>query len=114
MTVQYNRFPTYQEALTKGKDTSSGWYRFWSGLYTGQPKGPVSALTIGPSPFTYQSAQGGTVYLSGGTTTQVQISRDGANFYPTGATSGAFPISQGDLLVVTYSVAPPTATFVPL
>lgn len=113
MTVQYNRFPTYQEALTKGKNTASGWYVFWAGLFTGQPKGPVAAISVGASPFTYQSPQGGTVYLSGGTTTQVQISRDGSNFYITGATSGPFPLSQGDLLVVSYSVSPPTATFVP-
>lgn len=111
---QYNRFPTYKEPVTtKGGNTSNSWYTFWSGLFQGNPTGPVSALLPVSSPFTYVAPVAGVVFLSAGTTTGVQISRDNANFYPTGATSGAFPLSQGDVLVVSYSMAPPTATFFP-
>lgn len=113
MTVALNRMPTYQEPLDQKGVTTRGWYTFWSGLFQGQPTGPVSVLQVGTSPFSYIAPQGGTVILSGGSTTAVQFSRDGVNLYSTGATSGMFPLSKGDTLVVTYSLAPPNMEFVP-
>lgn len=108
-----NRMPEYKETLTLKGSTTRGWYSFWSGLLKGQPTGPVSSVAVGASPSSFQAPQGGTVILNGGTTTQVQFSRDGSNFYITGQTAGMFPMSQGDTLVVTYPVGPPTMTFVP-
>lgn len=111
--MQLNRLPTYNENLTQGGKTSKSWYAYFAGLFTGQPTGPVSAVTVNANPFTYQASAAGTLIVSGGTTTQVQFSRDGANFYLTGVTAGMFPVSQGDILVITYSVGPPTVTFAP-
>ena len=73
----------------------------------------ISTIKVGSSPFTYVAPVGGTVIVNGGSTTQIQFSRDGANFYITGQTAGMFPLSQGDQLIVTYPVAPPTMTFIP-
>lgn len=113
----FNRFPTYQEPLQSGKQkdmpTTRGWFSFWSGLFAGQATGPHSAITVKSSPFTYVAPLGGSVIVQGGTTTQIKFSRDGNNFFVTGVTAGMLPVSQGDQLVVTYSVGPPTMTFVP-
>lgn len=111
--TQLNKLPDFNTPLTVKGVTQSPWYRLWQGLFSGVPTGNLSVVTVGPPPFTYVAPVGGTLILSGGTITQTQFSRDGANFYVTGQTTGMFPLSQGDQLVVSYSVGPPTATFVP-
>lgn len=113
MSNAFNRIPTYTEALvTKGAITR-GWYSFFLGLLKGQPTGPAAPVAVTSSPFTYLAAQGGSLIVSGGTTTQIQFTRGDGNFYVVGTTGGMFALSQGDSLVVTYSVGPPTVTWVP-
>lgn len=112
MTQQLNRIPDFGQALVAKGVTNSAWFRYWSGLFSGAPTGNISVVTVSSSPFTYKAPVGGTVIIQGGTVTQVQFSRDGASFYIAGQTNGLFPMSQGDLLVVTFSV-PPNMTFVP-
>lgn len=113
MTTQFNRMPTYNEPLETKGVTTRGWWRLWIGLYTGQPTGPTAGITVGSSPYKYTAPQGGSVIVNGGSTTQIAFSRDGANFFITGQTTGMFRLAQGDILQVTYSIAPPTMTFVP-
>lgn len=110
--TQFNRMPTYQEELTLNNATTRGWFSFWAGLFTGQPTGPASTVRLGISPFNYVASVGGTVIVSGGTVTRIQVSRDGVNFFDTGQITGVFPLSQGDTLTVTYAVLP-TMTFMP-
>lgn len=112
MTQQLNRLPDFNTPLLTKGSISSAWYRFWQGLFSGVPGGNVSVIAPGVTPFTYIAPLGGVVIIGGGTVTQVQFSRDGASFFVTGQTNGMFPVSQGDQLVVTYSV-PPNMTFVP-
>lgn len=111
--TQFNRMPTYQESLTTKEATTRGWFSFWAGLFTGQPTGPASAIRVGSSPFSYVASAGGSVILSAGSTTRIQVSRDGVTFFDTGQTVGMFPLSQGDTIVVTYPAAAPTMTFMP-
>lgn len=75
--------------------------------FTGYTVAP-SAITVGASPFVYQNATGYTaeVICSGGTVTEIAISRDGTTYYPTGLTSGAPVLGPGDRVKVTYSAAP--------
>src|SRR5690348_10500532 len=113
MTQQFLTQPTYEEPLTQKGQISRGWFRLWTGLQKGQPTGPAAPVTVGPSPFKYVASQGGSLIVNGGSTTQISVSRDGANFYITGQTAGMFPLSQGDTLQITYPVALPTVTFVP-
>lgn len=112
MTQQLNRIPDFSQKLVEKGETSSAWFRYWSGLFSGVPNGNISVVTLGSSPFTYKAPVGGVVIIQGGTVTQVQFSRDGASFFITGQTNGMFPVSQGDSLVVTFSV-PPNITFAP-
>lgn len=112
MTQQLNRLPDITTALVTKGTTTSGWFRLWQGLFSGAPTANLSVVTVGTTPFTYAAPLGGTVIVNGGTVSQVKFSRDGASFYVTGQTQGCFPVSQGDQLVISYSV-PPTVTFVP-
>lgn len=112
MSQQLNRLPDITTALVTNKTTTSSWFRLWQGLFSGAPTANISVVAVGVTPFTYAAPVGGTVIVSGGTVSQVKFSRDGASFFVTGQTQGMFPVSQGDQLVISYSV-PPTITFVP-
>ena len=76
-----NRIPTYTEPLETGKATTRGWYTFWLGLLQGQPMGSPTGIVPGVSPYSYVAPLGGTVVLSGGTVTKVEVSRDGRRVY---------------------------------
>ena len=113
MTTQFNTTPTYELPLTTKGQISSAWWRFWSGLGEGRPSGPAAGIAVGTSPFRYVAPEGGSVIVNGGSTTQISMSRDGANYFITGLTAGVFPLAQGDTLQVTFPGALPTMTFFP-
>lgn len=112
MAQQFNRLPEYNESLTTKGNTTRGWYSLFAGFFTGQATGPAALLTAGPSPYTYKATQGGTLIIQGGTVSLVSFSRDGVTNFNTGQIQGLFPLSQGDLLIITYSAAPNVA-FIP-
>jgi hypothetical protein len=112
VSQQFNTQPTYDDPIVVKGNTGKSWYRFFSGLKTGQPFGLPFALTAASSPFTYKAIQGGTVIIQGGTVSMVSFSRDGVTNFNTGQTQGMFPLSQGDVLIITYS-GTPNLTFVP-
>jgi hypothetical protein len=111
--IDLNRMPTYTLPLSEKGQTHRTWYSFFSGLATGKPTGIVSAVMLNGSPFTFTAPSGGTLIVNGGSTTQIQYSRDGAAYFVTGQTAGMFPVSLGDKIEITYSMAPPTVNFVP-
>lgn len=67
-------------------------------------------ITVSASPFSYPSAVAGTVLVTGGTVSAIALSRDRATFFT--VPTGVVPVTQGDLVKVTYSVKP-TMTMVP-
>jgi hypothetical protein len=71
---------------------------------------PIAAIAVGASPFTYTATAAGTVFVSGGTDSALQLKR-GATTIATGFTDGPVPVSAGDQVIVTYSAAP-TMNFV--
>jgi hypothetical protein len=107
-----NRIPTYTEPLVTQNATTRGWYTFHLGVMQGQPTGPPAAIVPGVSPYSYVAPLGGTVILTGGTVSKVEVSRDGVTFFVTGQTSGMFPVSMGDTLRVTFASIP-TMTHMP-
>lgn len=109
---QYNAIPQNTQAFLEKGVMARVWYFFLQGLWKGTPPSAESAIAAGVSPYTYTSASRGFLIVQGGTVSLVQFSRDGITNYTTGQTAGCFPLSQGDSLVVTYSVAP-TLTWVP-
>lgn len=112
MTQQYSALPNYRQAIQERGTTDRAWYSLFSDLWNRKPPSAESAVSVGTSPFTYTAVRGGFVIVQGGTVSLVQFSRDGLTNHTTGATQGCFPLSQGDSLIVTYSVAP-SMTFVP-
>ena len=108
--TQYRALPTYEQPLQEGENLSSTWYRWMNDTEIGTPTSAEAAITVGPSPFTYQATKKGFVIVTGGTVSNIQFTRTGT--YSTGQTQGSFPLSLSDQLTVTYSGAP-TMTFVP-
>ena len=109
---RFTTIPTYDQSLIEGKNTSSIWYRFLQAEYKGNPPADVQNVIPGTSPWTYTTQQKGFVIVTGGTVSLIQFSRGTGTNYATGQTSGLFPLSAGDSLVINYTVAP-TVTFVP-
>jgi hypothetical protein len=114
MTVQYNRLPTYDQPLVTKGATTRGYYTALTGILAGQPTGPEVPNVVATSPETLTAPSGGTYIVQGGTTSKIELSRDGLTFYVLGVTSGPVPVSKGDQVRLTFTVAPPTVTFFPI
>jgi hypothetical protein len=112
MSQQYRQAPTYNQPISVGNSTHPSWYRFFQALQSGTPPQAESPITVTASPFTYTASQGGFVIVHAGTVSQIAFSRTSGTSYITGQTTGTFPVSAGDSVIVTYSGAP-TITFVP-
>lgn len=102
--------PNYEIPLNPKGQTHSAWYRFFQASYQGQAPSNESPVTLGASPFPYTAPSRGFVILSGGSVSAVQFTRSVTTL--TGQTAGIFPLSQGDVLTVTYASLP-NMTFVP-
>jgi hypothetical protein len=98
--------PTYIEPLVTGKNTSSSWYRWFQHTDKGIPPSSEVAINVTASPFVYTAPSKGFVIVEGGTVSAIAFSRTPGTFYGTGQITGTFPLSAGDALKVTYSVAP--------
>lgn len=103
--------PSSQDALVVPQTglVTPAWLRFFT-LLLAQP-GPVATIALTGSPFSFTASVKGTAFVSGGTVSLIQITRSRVTM-TTGQTSGNVPLAQGDVLIVTYSVAP-TIKFVP-
>jgi len=110
--AQLNSIPNFNVPLSTNGITGKDWYFFWAGLYSGLPPALPMLVTLTASPFTYSPSAKGTIFVSGGTVSLIQFSRDGVTSYPTGTTAGPFVVNANDRLIITYTVAP-TVTFVP-
>ena len=104
--------PTYDEPLTTEGNTSTSWYRWVQHTEKGLPPSSELAVPVTASPWTYTAPAKGFVIVTGGTVSLIQFSRTTGTFYPTGQTSGTFPVSLNDQIKITYS-AVPNVVFVP-
>ena len=76
----------------------------------GSPAAP-DAVTVGASPYSYSPGFDGFAVVSGGTVSNISVSRDGgATTFTTGEITGIFPLTLSDTLILTYTVVP-TLTF---
>lgn len=82
------------------------WFLFFTSISPSEEAPQV--LTVSASPFTYQAPAAGTVFIVGGTVS-AQVYKRGSNSFP--FTGTVVPVSQGDSVIVTYSVVP-VMTFV--
>jgi hypothetical protein len=100
----YQSMPEYNQAITKGGQTSASWYRFFNSLYQGQPSGAEIAINVGISPYTFLAPTAGTMLIRGGTVSAIQLTRSITTLI--GLTAGLFPLANGDQLTVTYTGLP--------
>ena len=94
--------------VTVAKD----WYIFLVNLYNGLTQGlPQSGelVTLGASPFTYRALLKCQVFVTGGTVSAVEFSRDGTTFYAT--SSNPLQLDFNDYVRVTYTVSPTLTAF---
>jgi hypothetical protein len=84
------------------------WQRFFGALV--DPPAAVSAVAVSASPTSFTASERGSVVISGGTISAVSLTRAGTvvNF----GTTRSIPVANGDVVIVTYSVAP-TISFLP-
>lgn len=73
---------------------------------------PIAAVTPGASPYTYTAAAAGSVVITGGTVSNIQLKRGATTITIATATGAVVPVSAGDQVITTYSAAP-TMNFVP-
>lgn len=111
MTQTYQSLPTYDQPLTIKGQTSSVWYRYLSGLFQGVPQSNESAVSVGASPYSYVAPSGGSLNISGGTVSALQLTRQGV--YNLTGTGGLYALAKGDTVTITYTGLPPTVTFFP-
>ena len=75
---------------------------------------PEFAVTLGASPATYRAYVAGYLLISGGTVTQIEVTRDGGTtYYDTGLIAGQIILANGDIARITYAVIPTVKTFFP-
>lgn len=87
---------------------SQTWFKFFYGLAASPA--PETVITVGASPFAYTATVKGTVFVKDGTVSTISITRN--SLYNVGIVDGPIPVSVGDVVTITYSVAP-TAVFFP-
>ncbi len=97
------------DVVDQAGGVSLAWWRFFSSIYPTSPS-PEISITVGASPYAYTAPDRGAVIVSGGTVSAISMKR--INSHATGITAGVIPVGRGDILTVTYSVAP-TMTFMP-
>lgn len=75
---------------------------------SGMWQGNRTAVAVTASPFTFINLENCSVmvFISVGTVSAIQFSRDGATFDNCGLTAGMVALNPGDRIVVTYAVAP--------
>lgn len=88
---------------------ASTWIQFFQKFVNPPPA--IENVILQPSPFSYIATSNGFLSLEGGNITNVQFTR-GSTTFTLSMTSGIIPMSQDDIVVITYTVAP-TIRFVP-
>jgi len=71
-------------------------------------------ITVGTSPFQYTSEEPGNLYISGGTSSGITLTRgsDTITIFTSTAAPRLIPVAVADVVTVTYSVLP-TMKFIP-
>ncbi|MEZ7524013.1 hypothetical protein [Burkholderia vietnamiensis] len=74
--------------------------------------GAIANVPPGASPYTYTAQAAGSVVITGGTVSAVQLKRGTTTITIASASPAVVPVSAGDQVITTYSAAP-TMSFVP-
>jgi hypothetical protein len=104
---------TAQNALLEFRCDGTQWEAIGGGNNGSVISGAaISSITVGASPYTYTATNNGTVAVTGGTVSSVQLKRGATTITVASATGVLVPVSTGDQVIVTYS-STPTEQFIP-
>lgn len=97
---------TNSPVVDKGGRITTVWLNFLK-QFANAPQA-ISAVVVGSSPFEYTANNNGTIIISGGTASLIQLIRGITiiNIATSTAIPRLVPISIGDTLKVTYTVKP--------
>jgi hypothetical protein len=111
--IHNNTFPNEVDVTTTLLYMPSGYPVIVKDNINYNPRPPES-ITVGASPFVYQNTDPypEDIIISGGNVSNIEWSRDGANWYSLGIMAGKIRLEIGEYLRVTYITAP-TMTKVP-
>ena len=96
------------KVLTEAGTFSLAWWRYLTSLSPYNVL-PDSVITVTASPFAYTATDDGSVVISSGTISDVSVKRTTTS-YSIGTTRQV-EVGKGDIVTVTYSVAPTMALF---
>lgn len=102
--------PSSAQAIA-GRDgrVTTPWQRFFNALVSAAA--PIQTVTLAGSPFAFRAGSAGSLAVSGGTVSSITLTR-GTTTTASLGTSGTFPVSNGDVVTITYAVDP-TVSFIP-
>jgi hypothetical protein len=80
--------------------------------FTANQARPGVAVTVGPSPFIYTAPSHGSILVGGNGVTRLEITANGATWFPTGSFYGAFPLAKSSQARISF-VGSPSMVFIP-
>lgn len=96
--------------VNKAGKVATPW-NIWFQQFSEAPEA-IQPVSVGASPFSFQPNDFGTMYVVGGTVSNIEFIRGGTTISIPGVTNRTIPMSPKDIVRVTYSVLP-TISFVP-
>ena len=72
----------------------------------------INSITVGTSPFSYEAREPGNISITGGTISNIRLSRGIVDIDFGAGTDKIIPVGINDIVTVTYSVLP-TVRFLP-
>ena len=101
-------FPSIiQDFVDQVKRIKEPWVQYLQQFTIAPPA--FTDITVGISPFEYQTVEPGNIYISGGTVTGITLTRGTDTITVTG---DLIPVAVADIVEVTWSVLP-TMKFIP-
>ena len=110
MTTAAAIVPSSRQPIADGAGmVTPVWQRFFNVLV--QAAAPITSVEVDASPFAFRAGARGTLSITSGTVSDISITRNMVSA-ATGLTAGLVPVANGDVVTVTYTVAP-TIQFIP-
>lgn len=120
MTIASNIPPPNVPFLDDKGNVQMVWWQFLLSQFnrTGgtsgtSPGGNPVSVPLGASPVAFTAPADGTLFVSGGGVTNMQIARSGNPYFNTGQFYAPVPMSNGDTVRITFVSPPPAVTFLP-
>lgn len=96
--------PNNVPVVGEDRTVESIWSQFYTALVSAAA--PIDLVDVLVSPFDYMASFPGFLLVSGGTVSNLALTRGRVTIATLPMTSGFIPMAQGDIVEITYSVLP--------